>query len=112
MDDLTQFGIKGVKEGKLIINISSEWCMPCKTLSPVLEEFKKEGLIELIQIDIMQNQDLKDALEISTVPTLLLFKDGKLLDKDISVSGQQLVNRGVMIGATGELILREIIKQM
>jgi len=51
-------------------------------------------------------------LNIYAVPTLLLFKDGKLLDKDIKVNGEILVNNGVMIGAAGELILKEIINQM
>lgn len=86
--------------------------MPCKTIDKVLNQFQNEGLIDLIQIDIDQHQDFKKALEIATVPTLLFFKDGELLQKDIAVSGQILVKNGIMRGTTGELILREIIKQM
>lgn len=86
--------------------------MSCRTLERVLEQFQKEGLIDLIQIDINHHQKLKKTLKITTVPTLLFFKDGKLLEKDIGIDGQPLVRNGIMQGTTGELVLREILKKM
>lgn len=112
IDDLKKFGIDGTNKGKLIIDISSEWCEPCKILSPLLEKFRDKGLINLIQIDLYQQSDLVNSLGITSVPTLLFFKDGKLLEKEIKIEGHAMVKNGVMIGATGELILKEIIKQM
>ncbi|MHA1671693.1 MAG: thioredoxin family protein [Promethearchaeota archaeon] len=112
IDDLKKYGIDGPTEGKLIIDLSSEWCGPCKLLSPVLEQFKEEGLINLIQIDIDHNRELSQAMNIHAVPTLLFFKDGKLLEKNIEIYGRVVVNNGVMLGAAGELILKEIINQM
>jgi hypothetical protein len=49
---------------------------------------------------------------ITAIPTLLFFKDGKLLEQIIEIQGQPLVQNGMMIGAAGEPILREIIRQM
>lgn len=112
IEDLKQFGINGPNEGKLIIDLSSEWCGPCKIVSPILEHFRDKGLINLIQINVDENRELGQKLNIYAVPTLLFFKDGKLLEKNIKVKGETLVNNGVMIGATGELILKEIIDQM
>ncbi len=112
LEDLKKFGIEGAKKGKLIVDISSEWCEPCKILSPLLEKFRDKGLINLIQIDLYQQPDLVTSLGITSVPTLLFFKDGKLLEKEIKIEGYIMVKNGVMIGATGELILKEIIKQM
>ncbi len=112
IEHLKKFGIDGPDEGKLIIDLSSEWCGPCKLLSPVLEKLRDEGLINLIQINIDENRQLGQELNIYAVPTLLFFKDGNLLDKNIEINGETLVNKGIMIGATGELILKEIIKQM
>ena len=109
---LKKFGIHGPNQGKLIVDLSSEWCGPCRLLSPVLEKLRDEGLINLIQINIDDNRELGQELNIYAIPTLLFFKDGKLLEKNIEVKGQIRVNKGVMIGATGELILKEIIKQM
>ena len=111
---MAQFGIEVEEKdtGKLIIDVSSEWCMPCRTLDRVLRQFQEEGLIDLIEIDINQHPSFKKALDITSVPTLLFFKDGKLLEKDIGIDGQTLVKKGIMQGTTGELILREIIDKM
>ncbi|MHA1107245.1 MAG: thioredoxin family protein [Promethearchaeota archaeon] len=112
IDDLKKYGIDGPNEGKLIIDLSSEWCGPCKLLTPVLEQFKEEGLINLIHIDIDNNRELGQAMNISAVPTLMFFKDGKLLEKNIEIYGRVVVHNGIMAGTAGDLILKEIINQM
>ena len=112
IEDLKVYGIEGSDEGKLIIDFSSDWCGPCKTLSPVLEELSEKGLFSLVQVNIDHNRELAQKLNIYAVPTLLFFKDGKLLEKNIEVQGQTLVNNGVMIGTAGDLILKEIVENM
>jgi thioredoxin 1 len=112
IDDLKKYGIDGPTEGKLIVNLSSEWCGPCKLLTPVLEQFKEEGLINLIYINIDNNREFSQAMNISAVPTLMFFKDGILLEKNIEIYGRVVVNNGIMAGTAGELILKEIISQM
>jgi len=112
IDDLKKYGIDGPTEGKLIINLSSEWCGPCKLLTPVLEQFKEEGLINLIHINIDNNREFGQAMNFSAIPTLMFFKDGILLEKNIEIYGRVVVNNGFMAGTAGELILKEIISQM
>ena len=112
IEDLKSVGIEGPKEGKLIIDVYTVWCGPCKFIAPILHKLRDEGLIQLIQIDLDQNRPLGEMFQISAIPTLLFFKDGKLLEKTIEVQGQPLVQNGMMIGAAGEPILREIINQM
>jgi len=107
-----EFGIEGSNEGKLIVDINSTWCEPCKLVSLVLKNFRDQGLINLIQINIDEHRELASKLNIHSVPTLLFFKDGKLLDKNIAIDGQIIVNKGVTVGALGELLLEEIIQQM
>ena len=112
IEDLKAYGVEGPDEGKLVIDLSSDWCGPCKILSPVLEKLSEKGLFNLIQINVDQNRKLAQKLNIYAVPTLLFFKDGKLIEKNIEIQGQTVVNNGVMIGATGELVLMEIIDKM
>ena len=112
IEDLKIYGIEGPDKGKLIIDLSSDWCGPCKTLSPVLESLSERGLFNLVQVNIDHNRELAQKLNIYAVPTLLFFKDGKLLEKNIEIQGQIVVNNGVMIGAAGELVLKEIVENM
>ena len=46
------------KKGKLIIDVYTTWCGPCKFIAPILHKLRDEGLIKLIQIDLDQNRPL------------------------------------------------------
>ena len=112
VDDLKTIGIDGPKNGKLIIDVFTVWCGPCKFVAPILHKLRDEGLIQLLQVDLDQNRPLGEMFGITAIPTLLFFKDGKLLEGTIEVQGQPLVQNGMMVGAAGEPVLREIIQQM
>ena len=110
------------KDGKLLIDIYTviwwnfsirrQWCGPCKFVAPILHKLRDEGLIKLIQVDLDQNRPLGEMFGITAIPTLLFFKNGELLNHTIEVQGQSLVQKGMMIGAAGEPIMREIIDKM
>lgn len=101
-----------MKQGKAIIDVYTEWCGPCKFVSPILEKLHEEGLISLKKVDLDQNRPLGQMFNIHAIPTLLFFKDGKLLEHPININGQTLVSDGKMVGAAGEDIMRQIIEQM
>ena len=112
IEELKSIGIDGSKNGKLLIDVYTTWCGPCKFVAPILHKLRDEGLIQLIQVDLDQNRPLGEMFGITAIPTLLLFKDGELLDGIIEIQGQPLVNNGIMVGAAGEPVLREIINKM
>ncbi|MBA7544650.1 hypothetical protein ES705_37011 [subsurface metagenome] len=89
-----------------------QWCGPCKFVSPILEKLKNEGLIKLIKEDLDKNRPLGERFNITAIPTILFFKNGELLNQPIEIQGQLLVRNGIMVGASGEQILRQIIDQM
>ncbi len=101
-----------MKKGKLLIDIFTTWCGPCKFVAPILHKLRDEGLIQLIQVDLDQNRPLGNLFGITAIPTLLFFNNGKLLDNEIIIQNRSLVNKGIMVGAVGEQILREIIEKM
>jgi len=101
-----------MKQGKVIIDVYTEWCGPCKFIAPVLHKLRDEGLISLKQVDLDQNRPLGQMFNIHAIPTLLFFKDGKLLDHSININGQTLVSDGKMVGAAGEDVIRQIISKM
>jgi thioredoxin 1 len=68
-----------IAKGTVLVDFSAEWCGPCKMLSPILEELAEElkDSVNIVKIDIDQEQNLASTFEITSVPTLILFKDGK-----------------------------------
>jgi thioredoxin 1 len=70
------------KSGLVLVDCWAEWCGPCRMIGPVLEELSKEmGEVEIKKLNVDFNQDTAQKLEIQSIPTLLLYKDGKLVDR-------------------------------
>jgi len=115
IEKLNEFGLKITEEmklGKTVLDVYTVWCGPCKFISPILEKFKEEGIINLLKTDLDQNRPLGELFGITAIPTLLFFNNGELLNHPIEVQGQLLVKNGIMVGAAGEQVLREIITKM
>jgi thioredoxin 1 len=72
-------------EGMVLIDCWAEWCGPCRMVAPVLEDLSKEltGKVSIKKLNVDDNQKTAQALGIQSIPTLLLYKDGKLVDKVI-----------------------------
>ena len=63
----------------VLVDFTAEWCGPCKTMAPELKKLASEfgEKLKIIKIDIDKNQDLASKLQVKSVPTLILYKDGK-----------------------------------
>ena len=72
-----------IKEGLVVVDFYADWCGPCQMLAPVLEELEKETGIKIIKINVDDIPDLARAFRIMSIPTLLLFKDGKFSKKEL-----------------------------
>ena len=71
----------------VIVDFWAEWCGPCKMLSPILEELSDEmkNEINVIKVNLDENQDLAMKYSIRSIPTLLLFKEGNLIDTKVGL---------------------------
>ncbi|MEP6822715.1 MAG: thioredoxin [Chthoniobacterales bacterium] len=67
----------------VLVDFWAEWCGPCKMIAPVLDEIAKEkaGTIKVGKINIDHNQSLSARFNVRAIPTLLFFKDGKVVDQ-------------------------------
>jgi thioredoxin 1 len=65
-----------------IVDFWAEWCMPCKRIAPILEELAAEyaGKLKLTKLDVDSNPQTPDKYGITGIPTLLVFRNGKLED--------------------------------
>ena len=71
----------------VIVDFWAEWCGPCKMLSPILEELSNEmkNEIKVVKVNLDENQDLAMKYSIRSIPTLLLFKEGNLIDTKVGL---------------------------
>ena len=65
-----------------IIDFWAEWCMPCKRIAPILEELAAEnaGKLKLTKLDVDSNPQTPEKYGITGIPTLLVFRNGKVED--------------------------------
>ncbi len=64
--------------GLTLVDFYADWCGPCRMLTPVLEEVAEEmkGKLTIVKLDIDKSQTIASKFQVTSVPTLILFKDG------------------------------------
>ncbi|MFZ4581449.1 MAG: thioredoxin [Paludibacter sp.] len=87
---LTDGNIKEIiNSGKpVVIDFWAEWCGPCRMVGPIVEELAKEyeGKVVIGKMDVDENVDTPQEYGIRNIPTILFFKDGKVVDKQIGAT--------------------------
>ncbi len=72
---------KEVSEGIVVVDFFATWCGPCKMLTPVFEELSAEldGKAKFAKVDIDESSDIAAKFQVVSVPTVKVFKDGKVV---------------------------------
>ncbi|MFL1011386.1 thioredoxin [Flavisericum labens] len=78
---MTKFSEIINQDQPVLVDFFAEWCGPCKMMSPILKEVKDDlgNRIAIIKIDVDKNQTLASKYKVRGVPTLMLFKQGKMV---------------------------------
>lgn len=68
--------------GVVVVDFFATWCGPCKMLTPIFESLSTEmdGKAKFVKVDIDQSLEIANKYRISSVPTMIVFKDGKPVD--------------------------------
>jgi thioredoxin 1 len=73
-----------IASGLVLVDCWAEWCGPCRMVAPVLDELAGEiAGLSVKKLNVDENQSTAQKLGIQSLPTLLLYKDGKIVDKMI-----------------------------
>jgi thioredoxin 1 len=69
-------------QGLSVVDLWAEWCIPCKAIAPVMEELAIEyaGKVAFFKLDTDSNRGTSQKYMVRSIPTLLFFKDGKVVD--------------------------------
>jgi thioredoxin len=83
------------KSGVTLVDFWAPWCPPCRMMAPVLEDVAKEvnGKVTVakVNVDVEQNKQLAAQFQISGIPTLILFKDGKEINRFVGLQTKEFL---------------------
>jgi thioredoxin 1 len=81
----------------VVVDFWAEWCGPCKRIAPMLEELAGEfvGRAKIAKVDVDSNQGLAERFGIRSIPTLLFFNGGQVVDTVVGVDAKQNIKRRI-----------------
>ena len=72
-------------EKTAIIDFYADWCGPCKMMSPIIDEIAEDENLIVGKVNVDDNQELAIKYDIMSIPTILIFKNGQLINRVVGV---------------------------
>ena len=81
----------------VVVDFWAEWCGPCRMLGPIIEEVSKdyEGKAIVGKLDVDSNQEFAAKFGVRNIPTVLVFKDGELVNRQVGVSPKNVYTESI-----------------
>lgn len=78
---------QGVAQGVVLVDFYADWCGPCRMLAPVVEELAQEmtGKVTIAKVDTDQAVNVAAKYEVTSIPTLILFKNGQIFKRVVGL---------------------------
>jgi thioredoxin 1 len=82
-----------IKSGLVLVDFYADWCGPCRMLTPILEKVAGDvsGKATVAKLDIDKAQGVASSLQITSIPTLILFKNGKEVGRLVGLRDEKTI---------------------
>jgi thioredoxin 1 len=76
-----------------VVDFWAEWCGPCRMIAPFIEEISREyeGKVVVGKLNVDHNQEVSMKYNIRSIPTILFFKNGELVDRQVGVTSKAVL---------------------
>lgn len=79
----------------VLVDFYADWCGPCKMLSPIVEKISNSNEIKVAKVDVDLLKEVAKTYSVMSIPTLILFKNGVVVDKKIGFTPEALLNEWI-----------------
>jgi thioredoxin 1 len=78
----------------VLVDFTATWCGPCKAIAPILDQIADANLgkLTIVKMDIDENPNTPNQFGVQSIPTLLLFQDGKLVDRRVGSANKTVLD--------------------
>lgn len=90
-----------IQSGVSLVDFWAPWCGPCRIQLPIVEELANElkGQANIAKVNVDEQQELASQYRVQSIPTLLLFKDGKLVEQMVGVNPKDVLKNKILSAA-------------
>lgn len=86
---------KEIAQGITLVDFYADWCGPCRMMTPIIEQLAQEmtGRVVVAKLDIDSQQKTAQALQVTSIPTLILFKNGQEIKRIVGLKDKETLKK-------------------